>query len=93
MSITPQSEGRKLIAAFLKKRREEMSISCEDLGDKVGLSRSTVWRIEQGRYSPSLDMLLAMTQALNCYFFIESKDSPTDSAAMMREKWGKRNDN
>jgi len=93
MGITPQSEGRNLIAAFLKNRREELNMSCEELADKIGLTRSTVWRIEEGRYSPSIDVFLSITQALDCYFFIESKDSPTDNAAMMRDKWGKRNDN
>ncbi len=93
MSITPQTEGRKLIAAYLKERREELGMSCEELGKKIGLTRSTIFRIEQGRYSPDLDTFLAITQALNCYFFIESKDSPSDNAAMMRERWGKRSDN
>ncbi len=90
---TPQTEDRKMIAAFLKDRREELNMSCEEVAEKTGLSRSTVWRIESGRFSPSLDIFLSITQALNCYFFIESKDSPSDNAQMMRERWGVKSDN
>ncbi len=93
MSITPQSEGRKLIAAYLKERRIELEMTCKQVGDLAGLSESTIWRIEEGKFSPSLDTFLKLTTALKCYFFLESKDGDTENANWMRERWGKPNPN
>ena len=35
--------------------REERGMSQSDLGDAIGVTRQTVFAIEQGRYSPSLE--------------------------------------
>jgi len=36
-----------------------------DLADRIGVTRQTVIAIEQGRYSPSLEMAFQIAQTLN----------------------------
>ena len=66
MSITPQIEGRHLIGGLLKKRREELNLSIEDLAENVGLSPSSISRIENGKFSATIDTLLAISKELKC---------------------------
>ena len=39
-----------------------------DLAQRVGVTRQTIIAIEQGRYSPSLEMAFQIAQALNAPF-------------------------
>lgn len=38
----------------MKKYREELSMSQQQLADKVGVRRETIVRLEKGKYNPSL---------------------------------------
>lgn len=87
------SEARKLIAGFLKNRREELGMTQSDLAEICGVKWETISRIENGKFMPNLDLFLILTHHLNCYFFLESKDGDTDNVKAMRERWGKMNDN
>ena len=57
--------GRKI-----QKRRKEMGITQEELADKLNLSRTHMGHIEQGRKSPSMEVLNKIAKAL--------KTSPKD---------------
>jgi putative transcriptional regulator len=46
----------------LRFAREEMTQA--DLADRVGVTRQTIIAIEQGRYSPSLEMAFRIAEAL-----------------------------
>lgn len=48
----PKNLGRKI-----QRRRLEIGLTQEELGYKVGISRAYMGYIEQGRYSPSLEVL------------------------------------
>lgn len=54
----------------IQKRRQELGITQEDLADRVNLSRTHMGHIEQGRRSPSLEVLNKLAKAL--------KTSPKD---------------
>ncbi|OGM29423.1 hypothetical protein A2801_02285 [Candidatus Woesebacteria bacterium RIFCSPHIGHO2_01_FULL_41_10] len=47
----------KVLGKKIQKRRKELGLTQEDLGDKVGISRAYMGYIEQGRYAPSLEVL------------------------------------
>jgi len=66
MSIKPQTEGRHLIGGLLKKRREGLKLSVEELAENVGLSPSSISRIENGKFSATIDTLLAISKELKC---------------------------
>jgi len=87
------SEARKLIADFLKNRREELGISQKELADKCGVQWGTISRIENGKFMPNLDLFLTLTHHLNCYFFLTEKEGDHPDAKWMRERWGKTGEN
>ncbi|HAV66963.1 TPA: transcriptional regulator [Candidatus Beckwithbacteria bacterium] len=54
----------------IQKRRQGLGITQEELADRVSLSRTHMGHIEQGRRSPSLEVLNKIAKAL--------KTSPKD---------------
>ena len=48
----------------IQKRRQELGITQEELADRVNLSRTHMGHIEQGRRSPSLEVLNKLAKAL-----------------------------
>ena len=67
-------EAGKLIASFLKERRIELGLSCDDLAKLCGVSRATIWRVEENKFLPHLELFLKITHHLNCYLFLETKE-------------------
>ncbi len=62
-----------LIGEQIKKRRIELGLSRKDLSEKTGISNSYISMLESGdRKSPSLDILLKISTALN-YDFTDEK--------------------
>ena len=49
-------------------RFEHGEMTQADLAQRIGVSRQTVIAIEQGRYSPSLEMAFQIAQALDAPF-------------------------
>lgn len=48
----------------IQKRRKDLGITQEELADRVNLSRTHMGHIEQGRRSPSLEVLNKLAKAL-----------------------------
>ena len=48
----------------IQKRRKELGITQEELADRVNLSRTHMGHIEQGRRSPSLEVINKIAKAL-----------------------------
>ena len=49
----------------LKKRREELGLSCSELADRLGVSRSAVGNYETGVSAPKEEVLLRLFDALH----------------------------
>ena len=65
---------------MIKYLRQELKMSQQELGNKVGVTRQTINALETGRYNPSLFLAYDITQVFNKkmfkgdrekYFFIE----------------------
>lgn len=54
----------KTICKRIKKFRNEMGLTQEELAEKVGVSRVYIGYVEQGRNTPSLEILEKITKAL-----------------------------
>jgi len=50
---------------MIKSLRKDLGLSQADLAKNVGVSRQTMNAIENGRYSPTLDMAYKITEVLN----------------------------
>lgn len=88
-SVNPEYllEVRKIIGKWLREIREEKGMTQEQLGQKIGVDRSTVNKIENGKWSFSIDMLTRFCVALETHFFLSTNDSNTEVAQMMRKRW------
>lgn len=54
----------RVLGKKIQKRRKDLGLTQEDLGDKVGISRAYMGYIEQGRYAPSLEVLEKIAKQL-----------------------------
>lgn len=54
----------KALGKRIQKRRKDLGLTQEELGDKVGISRAYMGYIEQGRYAPSLEVLEKIAKQL-----------------------------
>jgi transcriptional regulator with XRE-family HTH domain len=54
----------KIISKRIKRLRGELGLTQEDLAEKVGVSRVYVGYVEQGRNTPSLEILEKIAKAL-----------------------------
>ena len=57
-----------LIAASVKREREQAGLSLSALASKSGLSKSTLSQIETGQGNPNIDTLWSLANALNVPF-------------------------
>jgi transcriptional regulator with XRE-family HTH domain len=49
----------------VRRHRADRSLTQEQLAELAGLDRKTISRVENGHYSPSLDNVWALADALN----------------------------
>ncbi len=81
------NEARKLIAGFLKQRREELKITIDDLAAKTGLGRATIMRMENAMFWPGLKQYLIVCEALYLFPFLSTFEEDSSLAEMMRKSW------
>jgi transcriptional regulator with XRE-family HTH domain len=87
-------EVRRLLGAWLRSFREDQNMTQEDVAEKMGMSRSSIAKIENGRWNFGIDTLTLFAIHLNFYQFFIPKDSDDPIAKSMRERWSKfRTDN
>jgi transcriptional regulator with XRE-family HTH domain len=55
----------KSFAAHLRMLREKAGLSQQELADYAGVSKLTIQRIENAKYSATLDTLVSIAEALN----------------------------
>src|SRR5262249_5972421 len=63
----------------LRKLREELNLSLRQLGEKVGVSASTIQKIEHNRISPTLETIVKIARGLgkDLQFFLELEPEHT----------------
>ena len=63
------------IVELLKTARKAQDITQEDLAQRVGTRKSNISRFESGRYNPSLDFLIKVSNSLGLQLQITLKGS------------------
>jgi len=86
-------EARRILASVFTERRRELGLTQEQLAEKTGLAANTIRRLEAAKFDPKLSTLLTLSQSLNLFFFWEEKEGDTPLAKLMRERWGKQENN
>ena len=64
MDVRTNAKLTKTICKRIKGFRHDQSLTQEELAEKVGVSRVYIGYVEQGRNTPSLDMLEKIAKAL-----------------------------
>ena len=65
MSPSPPSELRRIIAANVRRRRDELGYSQERLAGEASLHRTYVGSVERGERNVSVDILAKLAVALD----------------------------
>ncbi|WP_164508979.1 helix-turn-helix domain-containing protein [Clostridium rectalis] len=55
-----------ILGERIKKRREELGLTMEDLAVKIGVSKSSIYYLENGTNKPRLDTLQQISEQLHC---------------------------
>ncbi len=84
-------EARNLIANYIVTRRKELGMTQEQLAEKCDLGIATIRRIELAKFIPDGKSLLKLCYGLDCYFFIEPKESDSEIAESFRNRWSRPN--
>lgn len=66
-------EKRKKIAEIIQQKRVQKGWTQEELGEKVGISRNTIARIENARFSPNFESLYKIVSALESELKIDNE--------------------
>lgn len=66
-------EGRIGVGQQIKLIREEKGLSQEELAQRMGISRTTISKIENGKFSFSIDYLLKLSLSLDFHVVLKSK--------------------
>ena len=64
ITIMEENETRKRVGERLKTLRTKQNLSVRDLAEKTGINISNISRIENGKISPTIDVLDKLAKAL-----------------------------
>ncbi len=62
--------------AIIRRKREKKGLSQSALARCVGISQTSMWEIEKGRKSPSVEVLFKICDALDIRLFPDEEDTP-----------------
>lgn len=74
MALNNENEGRIRLGAALRAIREAEGLSCEDVAQKIGVTRQTISKIEIGRWNAGADHLCAIADALGYEWTLKPKE-------------------
>ena len=67
-------ENKSKIGAKIKNKRLQLNLRMDDVARKVGITRSTLWAIENGSGNYTIDTLLKLLSYLNMSIDIDSQE-------------------
>ena len=85
-------EARKLICKYLCDIAREKKLSTYKIADMTGFKQQNVSRMLRGLYAPTLDNLLRLCEAIQCYVFVIDKEADDDLVEMMKCRWKRAGD-
>ena len=80
-------EVRKMYGSWIRQIREAKGLTQQQLGEKMKLDRSTISKIEEGKWNFGIDTLTLFAHNLDFYLFFLEKESTDELAVMMRDRW------
>lgn len=65
---------RKLMVDFMKSRRIEKGVSIEQLAQKLNIKPGTIFKIEELKFNPPVDLFFEILSELECKILLETED-------------------
>lgn len=66
--------AREKVGAYLRDIRNHRELSQRDLAERAGVTQGQVVNVEGGNTAYTIDTFLAITSALDCYFFLADRE-------------------
>ena len=66
-------ENKQTIGQKIKSRRLELNLRMDDLANQIGISRATLWAIENGNGNYSIDILLKILTAMGLSMTVDAQ--------------------
>lgn len=79
-------EARKIIGTYFSELRESKQITQFELAEKMGVSITTVQKVESGIWNYPMDILFLFCFHLDLYLFLPEKSSSEEMVKMMQER-------
>ena len=74
-------ENKLLIGEKIKNKRLQLNLRMDDVAKKVGITRSTLWAIENGSGNYTIDTLLSLLKVLDMSIDISAQEQNTRKRA------------
>lgn len=62
------------LASSIRGRRNALNLTLEEVGKKAGVSRNTVWAVEQNKYNVQLVLVLKILESLGLKALVYTDD-------------------
>ena len=85
--------ARRMILDHIKERLAAQGITHKMVAEKNGWQESNVSRMLNAKYAPTLDYLIMLCEAANCFIFVIDKNADDELCELMRNRWGKPSEN
>jgi transcriptional regulator with XRE-family HTH domain len=89
MSITPQELDivKQLTGAFFSGRRQQLGLTQQELADKTGVRKSTIQRIEYGKFVPGGETLLNLVSELGLSLVFRIRSENESFVKLLEKTW------
>lgn len=89
MSITPQELEivKQLTGSFFSGRRQQLGLTQQKLAEKTGIRKSTIQRIEYGKFVPGGETLLNLVSELGLSLVFRNRSENESFVQMLEKTW------
>ena len=71
-------ENKLKIGSIIKHKRLELNLRMDDVANRVGITRSTLWSIENGKGNYTIDVFLKLVNILGLSLTLESQENKNE---------------
>jgi transcriptional regulator with XRE-family HTH domain len=86
LSLEYRVEIRKLYGSMIRTLREDKGLSQQALGEMTDMSRSTISKIESGKWNFGIDTLIVLLQKLEAKLFFMDVDGKKELIVQLKSK-------
>ena len=89
MDKLTKNKYEKFAGEMLRMLREQRKLTQVEVAELLGVSHTTISKIERGEWNFTVNFLFAYIEKLGFFLFIQDKEANTTLAENMRNRWFK----